>query len=737
MLEHAPISFGRRSEIYALDDNRVLKLYDKNFSKKRILDEFQKAQIVYALNDIHTPKPIDVREERGRTGIVFERVHGTALMNLFQKLPWLYFTYARKIAAIHNTIHHIQITDLPSQREEFTKTISESGRLTQQDKERLLRILNEPHESVLCHGDFHHGNLIRTKDGTFSIIDWMDAFSGDYRLDIALTAVNAVVSDAPAHVPAFYRKIYDLLKKILNLDQRYIRFYGLEHEDMTRFLFLAAGIHLARCNKADDSAHRAYFESAKQLFTHKVIIVPGLGDETRKLEWVTRSWRKHGWHPIIHSMAWRNNKESFREKHARLLALIDQLSGQGSVIALVGTSAGGSAVMNAFMERRNVVSRVVNVCGRLRVGTHTGIHSFEARTASSRAFAESVKQSEEGQATLTLWDKKKILTIKPLLGDEVVPANTTTIPGTKNISIPSSEHVLSIAFTFILFSRIIFTFLKHRLYVVGGPSRAGKTSIETLLTGKELIGNGYIKSEYPEFEARLKYPILQALFTKGEIPDRTSSLKFDVHIIADPLIPLPRTTYQDSCTISEAKSVPPAQTLIVFPMDSIRSFIRVILLGETWNRHNGLGGVVLEATTSFVFKDGASPDELKIKIPESEPDRNNEDVITWRAMAGLIRLYDQDSQNDLLVEGVSVTPKNIRELKVENLVPHVAFVGCTDEQAYHQRFPQSDLPTERMFELIDTSKRLESELKKREYQRRLFRYYDVGVCSLRNIASGL
>ena len=461
MSEHAPISFGRRSKIYALDDNRILKLYDKNFPKKRISDEFQKAQIVYALSGIHNPKPIEVKEERGRTGIVFERVHGTALMNLFQKLPWLYFAYAQKIISIHKTIHAVQASDLPSQQEEFTQTISESDKLTQSDKERLLRILNEPHESVLCHGDFHHGNLIKRNDGTFFVIDWMDVFSGDYRLDVALTAVNAVVSDAPAHVPAFYRKAYDLLKRILKLDERYIRFYGLEHEDMTRFLFLAAGIHLARCNKADDSAHRAYFESAKQLFTHKVIIVPGLGDETKKLEWVTRGWKKHGWYPTVHSMAWRNNKESFQEKQARLLALIDQLSGQGSAITLVGTSAGGSAVMNAYMERKNVISRVVNVCGRLRVGTHTGIHSFEARTASSRTFTESVRQCELNLQKLSVENSSKIMTIRPLFGDEVVPANTVGVRGARNIVIPSGEHVLSIALAMTMYSRKIIDFIQQ------------------------------------------------------------------------------------------------------------------------------------------------------------------------------------------------------------------------------------------------------------------------------------
>ena len=193
---------------------------------------------------------------------------------------------------------------------------------------------------------------------------------------------------------------------------------------------------------------------------HKVIIIPGLGDGVRKMEWATRFWKNHGLEPIVYSMEWRNSQQLFDQKLNKLLVLIDQFATQGHDISLVGTSAGGSAALNAFMQRKQVIAHVINVCGRLRVGTHTGIHSFEARTVSSPAFAESVKLCEQGLKTSTPDERKKIMTVRPMFGDEVVPANTVPVEGAQNITIPSGEHVVTIALALTVFAKRIISFIK-------------------------------------------------------------------------------------------------------------------------------------------------------------------------------------------------------------------------------------------------------------------------------------
>src|SRR3989339_1588713 len=127
---------------------------------------------------------------------------------------------------------------------------------------------------------------------------------------------------------------------------------------------------------------------------HKVIIVPGLGDETNIIRLFTNHWRSHGLEPVIHSVGWHDDKNNFESKLRNIVKLIDKFSKEGSTVSLVGTSAGGSAVLNAFIERKNKIHKVVNICGRLSAGTQKGFRSFEARTNSSPAFAQSIRLCE-------------------------------------------------------------------------------------------------------------------------------------------------------------------------------------------------------------------------------------------------------------------------------------------------------------------------------------------------------
>lgn len=196
---------------------------------------------------------------------------------------------------------------------------------------------------------------------------------------------------------------------------------------------------------------------------HRVIVIPGLGDEVNRMSWAVSHWRKHGLEPLVHSVGWHDGGQDFQPKLETLVRMIDQYAKTGDRISLVGCSAGGSAALNAFFDRRDVVYRVINVCGRLRSGDQQGFRSYEARTASSPPFAQSVKLFESHEDLLSTHDRQKVMTVRALFGDELVPADTTVLHGAYNTVIPTPEHVFSIAMALTVFSSPLITFLTKRV----------------------------------------------------------------------------------------------------------------------------------------------------------------------------------------------------------------------------------------------------------------------------------
>ncbi len=152
-------------------------------------------------------------------------------------------------------------------------------------------------------------------------------------------------------------------------------------------------------------------------------------------------------------MAWQGPEQELSPKLEGITALIDTHHAEGYRVSLLGTSAGGSAAINAFVLRKDKVHRVINVCGRLRRGD--GAQPTLGKAArTSRSFYDSVLACEEHVAKFTNEDCRKILTFRPLF-DELVPPSTVTVPGAKNVRLPTIEHIMSIVSAITMFSRSI------------------------------------------------------------------------------------------------------------------------------------------------------------------------------------------------------------------------------------------------------------------------------------------
>ncbi len=189
-----------------------------------------------------------------------------------------------------------------------------------------------------------------------------------------------------------------------------------------------------------------------------VVIIPGLGNEIQKHIWVSDMWRKSGIIPHVFDAKWKTEEKGFRKKLDEALNLVDSLIKTGKKVSIIGNSAGSSFAINILGERIGKINKVVINCGRVRTGDWPWF-TFDQATASSPSFRESVLLSERVISELSVVERKRILTLRPLF-DEVVPPWTVPIKGAINEITPSVEHVVTIALNMTLFSGKIIKFLR-------------------------------------------------------------------------------------------------------------------------------------------------------------------------------------------------------------------------------------------------------------------------------------
>jgi len=126
----------------------------------------------------------------------------------------------------------------------------------------------------------------------------------------------------------------------------------------------------------------------------------------------------------------------------------------------VGTSAGGSMVINACMKRKIKIHRVINVCGRVKEGDNV-FPSLEIAARDFTAFIESVRQCEENLQHISSKDKTKIMTVSPWPFDGIVPMSCIPIVGAVNITLPVPFHMLGIGAALSFFRKPLIAFIKN------------------------------------------------------------------------------------------------------------------------------------------------------------------------------------------------------------------------------------------------------------------------------------
>ena len=184
-----PLAHGRTADVFEWDDGYVLKLFHNWFPLGDVEYELKIARAVHA-SGVRSPAIKALIQVQGRNGLIYERVSGNSMLTMFQRKPWTAISLARTFAQLHAQMHTCTFkADVPGQRQRLQHKIQDAAALHVLKKSALLKALDSmPDGDKVCHGDFHPANVLISSDDS-SIIDWIDASSGNPAADVARTSI--------------------------------------------------------------------------------------------------------------------------------------------------------------------------------------------------------------------------------------------------------------------------------------------------------------------------------------------------------------------------------------------------------------------------------------------------------------------------------------------------------------------------------------------------------------------
>ncbi|HOV94974.1 MAG TPA: aminoglycoside phosphotransferase family protein [Spirochaetales bacterium] len=191
---------GVTSEVYRLDDEKVLKLFTRDYSKEAVDYEAGIAYEVQKLN-VSAPKIYDTVTIGERHGIVYEYIKGVSLADEISNNRYS----AKAIDIIVDELVRKQLevgmvesSALPKQSTRFRLQLDKTH-LDEETKGKMKAYLASlPEKNNVCHGDFHPGNVQRVGD-RLVLLDWMNCHSGNIEGDLIRSILTMETPYLPTH----------------------------------------------------------------------------------------------------------------------------------------------------------------------------------------------------------------------------------------------------------------------------------------------------------------------------------------------------------------------------------------------------------------------------------------------------------------------------------------------------------------------------------------------------------
>lgn len=232
------IGVGNTANIYEWKNGQVIKLFNEEYPKQSVEKEFKNAKNIRNC-EFSKPQVYQIVNYKQKTGIIYDKIEGESLLSWVIRTGDIN-TCAAYMAVLHKKILQSKVENIESYKDFLYKHIISSK---QSKKDEILNILrNLPDGDILCHGDFHPGNIF-IRDGNLTVIDFMNICHGHFLYDIARTIYLIEYTPLPSKIEN--REKIQRLKS--ELGDVYLKEMSVKREKLQPFIEVVGYARLGEC----------------------------------------------------------------------------------------------------------------------------------------------------------------------------------------------------------------------------------------------------------------------------------------------------------------------------------------------------------------------------------------------------------------------------------------------------------------------------------------------------------